>query len=109
MNYQTVVTIGEVEGAFETLMEVIRRECDKRTLQVALFVKTDVLDILAGEWRDKAAEERAPVAKRPEEGPDAVRCPSCGQSLVDISFSMFACPECYGVFGDEAVEAAMPF
>lgn len=109
MNYQTMVTIGEVEGAFETLLEVIRRECDQETVRAALFVKTDVLDILGGEWRDKAAEARAPAATRPEEGPDAARCPSCGQSLVDIQFSMFACPECFVAFGDEAVEAAMPF
>lgn len=109
MNETTMVTIAKVDEVFDTLLEVMARECDSAAFQTALFVKDDVLQILRGEWRDAAAEERAPAATRPEEGPDAKRCPNCGQSLVDIQFSMFACPECFVTFGDEAVEAAMSF
>lgn len=114
MNKDQSVTLGKVEAAFDTLLEVIARECDSATFQTALFVKVDVLDILGGEWADrnpldKAAEDRRPAVEL-EEGPDVVRCAACGQSLAGIRSSGFACPECYGQFGDEAVDGALaPF
>lgn len=104
-----VVTVLEVEQAFDTLLEVMARECDSGTYQTALFVKVDVMDILAGTWRDKAAEERAPAAVDGVDSVDARRCPACNQTLRDIGDSMFACPICFETFGDEAVEAALPF
>ncbi len=113
-NTNKVVTISEVDAAFDTLLEVIARECDSATFQTALFVKEDVLNILGGEWADgnplgKAAEVRRPAAEA-EEGPDVARCSACGQSLAGIRSSGFACPECYGQFGDEAVDGALaPF
>ena len=109
MNTDQSVMLGDVEAAFDTLLEVVARECDSATLQTALFVKVDVLDILNGEWRDRAAEERTAVAEL-EEGPDVVRCSACNQSLADIRVGGFACPECYGLFGYKAVDGALaPF
>lgn len=104
------VTLGEVEAAFEVLLEVVGRECDAPTAQTVYWVRVDVMDILAGKWRDRASDElRVTSDERPEEGPDTTRCPECNQSLRDIENSMFACPSCFETFGDEAVEAALPF
>ena len=49
-----VVTLAEVDAAFETLLEVVGRECDPQTGQTVYWAKVDVLAILAGEWEDKA-------------------------------------------------------
>lgn len=55
MSETQVVTLGEVEAAFETLLEVVGRECDGPTTQTVYFAKVDVLAILAGEWTDATA------------------------------------------------------
>ena len=49
-----VVTLAEVDAAFETLLEVVGRECDPQTVQTVYWAKVDVVAILAGEWVDKA-------------------------------------------------------
>lgn len=116
MDTNKVVTLGEVWAAFETLLEVVGRECDARTGETIYWAREDVMAILAGEWPGKAEECGDPVDAGDEvggedsAGVDAERCPGCHQSLADIGQIKFACPECYGAFGDEAVEAAIrPF
>lgn len=101
---ERLVTIDEVGAAFETLLEVVGRECDAKTVRTVHFTGVDVLQILRGEWEDGRVE---PVVA---EEPDAPRCPGCDQSLTGIRRSQFACPECYAEFGEDAVEAALwPF
>lgn len=50
--------LAMVEAAFETLLEVVGRECDTATWWTVQCVKVDVLAILGGEWADVAAESR---------------------------------------------------
>lgn len=94
-----------VTGAFDTLLEVVGRECDYRTAQTVHWAKVDVLAILRGEWTaEKAGPSREPEAA------DVARCPACRQSLMDIWHESFACPTCYETFGEAEVEERLkPF
>jgi len=94
-----------VEAAFDTLLEVVGRECDYRTVDAVHAAKVDVMAILSGEWPAQAAAAEL----EDEEPADAPRCPACNQSLGEIGRSGFACPTCYETFGAEAIEARLPF
>jgi len=94
-----------VEAAFDTLLEVVDRECDFRTVEAVHAAKLDVLAILSGEW-----PAQADAAEPDDEEPaGAPRCATCNQTLGDIGRSGFACPTCYETHGDEAVAARLPF
>lgn len=110
MNDLQVVTIGEVKAAFETLLEVVGRECDWATAHVVHWAREDVLSILAGEWGGVVEGCDGGEVDEVDGVVDGVRCPGCHQSIRDVAMVKFACPECYVTFGDEAVEAAIrPF
>jgi hypothetical protein len=103
-------TLDEVKGAFERLEEfALRQGVDASCTWAIHMAQEDVLAILAGEWRledEPGGDQPEPI----EEGPDVARCPACNQSLKEVQRSMFACPTCYGTFGQEEVEAALrPF
>lgn len=99
---EKMVTIDQVGAAFETLLEVVGRECDTETTRTVHFARVDVLAILSGEW--VGGETAAP---EPDDEPAALRCPACDQSLGDIKRTWFACPTCYETFTDDEIEAAM--
>ena len=102
---ELMVTLDEVGAAFETLLEVVGRECDTETTRAVHFARVDVLAILSGEWAAGQAAEPEPADE-----PAAARCPACNQSLGDIKRTWFACPTCYETFSDDEIEAAMrPF
>lgn len=94
-----------VEAAFDTLLEVVGRECDYHTVDAVHAARVDVMAILSGEWPTDAAAAEL----EDEEPADAPRCPACNQSLGEIGRTFFACPTCYETFGAEAIEARLPF
>ena len=96
-----------VEAAFDTLLEVVNRECDTRTVRAVYSAKLDVLAILNGEW-PALADAAEPDDEEPEPD-DAPRCPACSQTLREVGRAGFACPTCYETFGDAAVIARLPF
>ncbi|MCA9868722.1 MAG: hypothetical protein KC410_19695 [Anaerolineales bacterium] len=93
-----------VAAAFDTLLEVVLRECGTETVRTVLFTKEDVLAILSGKWNGGEAADA-----EPEDAPDVERCPACRQSVAEIQRSFFACPTCYATFGDDVLDAALPF
>lgn len=96
--------LAKVSEAFDTLLEVVGRECDTETARMVLFTKEDVLTILSGEWNGGEAADAEPA-----DAPDVERCPACRQSVAEIQRSLFACPTCYTTFGDDVLDAALPF
>lgn len=50
--------LAKVQAAFETLLEVVGRECDAATVQTVECARVDVLAILSGEWSDVVMSER---------------------------------------------------
>jgi len=55
MNDETLVTLGEVRAACDTLLEVIGRECDREAATACYWMAEDVLAILRGEWTAETA------------------------------------------------------
>lgn len=96
-----------VAAAFDTLLEVVGRECDTRTVEAVHAAKVDVIAILSGEW--PAQENAAELEDDEPEPADAPRCATCNQTLWEIGRSGFACPACYEQFGEEAVIDRLPF
>lgn len=50
--------LAKVQAAFETLLEVVSRECDAETVWTVECSRVDVLAILSGKWADVAMSER---------------------------------------------------
>lgn len=50
--------LAKVEAAFQTLLEVVGRECDADTAWTVECARVGVLAILSGEWSDVAMRER---------------------------------------------------
>jgi len=50
--------LAQVEAAFQTLLEVVSRECDADTAWTVECARVDVLAILSGEWSDVAMRKR---------------------------------------------------
>ena len=100
-------TLDEVKAAFQTLEDhVAKVGADANCTWAIHWAAEDVLTILAGEW---AAAEDGGEDEEPATAEARARCPGCDQSLEEIKRSRFACPECYGCFGDEAVEKELLF
>ena len=59
--------LAKVEAAFETLLEVVGRECDAETAWTVECARVDVLAILSGEWSDVAMRERCAGGDAPDE------------------------------------------
>ena len=61
--------LAKVQAAFETLLEVVGRECDAATVHTVECARVDVLAILSGEWSDGVMSERCaggePGGERP--------------------------------------------
>ena len=68
MDETRTVTIGEVGAAFETLLEVVGRECDSKTTQAIYWAKVDVLAILSGEWEQPVDWRATPVESAAVDG-----------------------------------------
>lgn len=58
---EQMVTIRDVAAAFETLLEVVGRECDTETARAVYFAGVDVLAILTGEWLGAAEPQSVAV------------------------------------------------
>lgn len=61
--------LAQVQAAFQTLLEVVGRECDAETAWVVECARVDVLAILSGEWSDVAMRERCGDDAPAEDGP----------------------------------------
>lgn len=96
--------LAKVQAAFETLEDhVANQGADASCMWAIHYAAEDVLRILSGEWSPEESEP-AEVDGDLEDGQAA--CPGCLQTLADIAQSRFACPECYGTFGEDVVVEA---
>ena len=59
--------LAKVEAAFQTLLEVVGRECDADTARTVECARVDVLAILSGEWSDVAMRQRCGDDDVPDE------------------------------------------
>lgn len=62
--------LAKVEAAFQTLLEVVGRECDAETAWTVECARVDVLAILSGEWSDVAMRKRCGGGAVPVEDED---------------------------------------
>jgi len=76
---EQMVTLGEVQAAFDTLLDVVGRKCDYQTTMTVYWAADDVMRILRGEW----AEEVEAVAD----------CPVCG-GVLQLRGDGFQCESC---------------
>lgn len=101
-------TLDEVKAAFQTLEDhVAKQGVDAGCIWAIHYATEDVLSILAGEWAEgSGTEDSQPAGVDGDSEDDQAACLGCLQTLADISQSRFACPECYGSFGEDAVVEA---
>lgn len=62
MDNEKQVTLGEVQAAFDVLLERVWRECDNEYGQVIFFAAEDVMMILSGDWVEPKPADHQEVA-----------------------------------------------